>query len=103
MNQRPGEQQPQGGVPAAEPESVRLERELAADPTNLELAWRYWRLLGRDPGRDVRSGAYVFRAFRPAALASPAGMVAFTRAYHELFCNSAEPPRLLDAALLRAF
>lgn len=75
-------------------ECAALEAALANDPANLALAWQYWRALGDYRGCDVRSGGYVVRAFRTAALASVTGAAAFAQAYHELFMGSAEKPRL---------
>jgi hypothetical protein len=83
-------------------ESKRLqeiERSLASDPTNLDLAWEYWNALGSCNGCDIRSGMYVFEAFRPAAMQSIAGVLAFAQAYLELFDLSGEGPRQIDEAL----
>jgi len=66
---------------------------LDSDPTNVELASRYWVELASFGGHDVRSGAFVIEAFRGCALASQAGAVAFARAYRELFEKSGEKPR----------
>jgi hypothetical protein len=81
-----------------------LKKVLDSDPTNVELAIRYWFALGSFGGNDVRSGGFVIEAFRGCALASPAGAVAFARAYRELFEKSGEKPRaeLFDEELLRA-
>ena len=76
-----------------------LEAALAADPANLELAWKYWHALGSWHGCDIRAGMYVFRAFRAAALQSTAGVLAFAQAYKQLFESSGERPRGLDAEL----
>src|SRR5262245_48958355 len=78
-----------------------LKRALAANPTNLELAWRYWKALGSWNGSDIRSGMYVHETFRAAALQSPAGVAAFAHAYRELFEASGEGPRKLDPAISR--
>ena len=76
-----------------------LEAALETDPENLELAWKYWNVLSSWHGADIRSGMYVFRAFRAAALKSPHGVLAFAQAYRELFRRSGEGPRKLDAGL----
>src|SRR5262245_44990405 len=76
-----------------ETECAALESLLAAEPTNLAHAWRYWRHLGDHGGSDIRSGGCVVHAFRAAALASPEGAAAFAQAYHELFALSGEGPR----------
>jgi hypothetical protein len=80
----------------------KLEAALAADPTNLDLAWRYWKALGSWNGYDIRAGMYVFQAFRAAALKAPAGVLAFARAYRELFVLSGEPPQELGPELSQA-
>src|SRR5215471_14315622 len=71
---------------------------LKQDPTNLELADRYWKAMG-----PVCGGA-VFDAYRDAALASSAGAAAFARAYRELYLISGEPPRKVsfDEPLIQA-
>jgi len=81
-----------------------LKRALDSDPTNVEVANRYWVELSSFGGHDVRSGGFVIEAFRRCALASPAGAVAFARAYRELFEKSGEKPRanLFDEELLHA-
>jgi hypothetical protein len=71
---------------------ANLKRTLDSDPTNIEAASRYWVQLASFGGNDVRSGGFVIEAFRGCALASPAGAVAFTRAYRELFEKSGEKP-----------
>jgi hypothetical protein len=78
-------------------ESIR--RSLNDDPTNLELANRYWAAL-----EGARSGRYVIVAYREAALASGVGAAAFARAYRELFDDSGEGPRLayFDQPLIEA-
>ena len=83
-------------------EFLALEQALAADPENLELAWRYWHALGSWDGCDIRAGIYVHRAFRAAALSSVAGVLAFARAYRQLFELSGEGPRSLDPAMAKA-
>jgi hypothetical protein len=76
-----------------------LKAALAADPANLELAWRYWEVLGAWQARDIRSGMHVIQVFREAALASPAGVQALAQAYRQLFEASGEKPRVLDPQL----
>ena len=83
-----------------DPELTDFKVALAADPTNLDLAWDYWHALGCWNGCDVRAGMYVLQLFRPAALKSPAGVLAFARAYRELFELSGEGPRQLDPELI---
>jgi len=80
-----------------------LKSALAAAPTDLDLAWRYWNALGSWKGHDIRSGVHVFEAFRAAAMVSVAGVVAFARAYRELCSLSGEGPRRLDPELRKAF
>jgi hypothetical protein len=72
---------------------------LISDPTNIDAASRCWKALG-----SWQSGGHVIEAFRAAALASREGVVAFARAYRELFENSGEAPRpvLFDDELFRA-
>jgi hypothetical protein len=83
---------------------AKLKRALDSDPTNVEVANRYWVELASFGGNDVRSGGFVIEAFRRCALASPAGAVAFAQAYRELFEKSGEKPRaeLFDEELLQA-
>jgi len=82
---------------------AKLKRALDSDPTNVEVANRYWVELASVGGNDVRSGGFVIEAFRGCALASHAGAVAFARAYRELFEKSGEKPRaeLFDEELLQ--
>jgi hypothetical protein len=81
-----------------------LKKTLDCDPTNVELAHRYWVELASLGGRDARSGGFVIEAFRGCALVSLQGVIAFARAYRELFEKSGERPRpeLFDGALLQA-
>jgi hypothetical protein len=81
-----------------------FKQALDADPTDVEAAIRYWVALSSVAGNDVRSGAYLIEAFRRCALDSNAGVVAFARAYWELFQKTGERPRpeLLDTELLQA-
>jgi len=83
---------------------AKLKRALDSDPTNVEVANRYWVELASFGGNDVRSGGFVIEAFRGCALASQAGAAAFARAYRELFEKSGEKPRaeLFDQELLQA-
>ena len=71
----------------------RLEKELAADPANLDLAKEYWDALGKWGGCDIRNGGYVVKAFRPAAMRSPEGAVQLAKAYRQLCELSGEAPR----------
>jgi hypothetical protein len=81
-----------------------LKKTLQSDPSNVEFANRYWSGLASFGGNDVRSGGFVIEAFRGCAIASDAGVVAFARAYRELFEKSGEKPRaeLFDEELLHA-
>lgn len=83
---------------------ANLKKTLDFDPTNVEVANRYWLALGSFGGQDVRSGGFVIEAYRGCAIASHAGAVAFARAYRELFEKSGEQPRaeLFDEELLKA-
>jgi hypothetical protein len=83
---------------------AKLKRALDSDPTNVDVANRYWVELASFGGNDVRSGGFVIEAFRGCALASPAGAVAFAQAYRELFEKSGEKPsaELFDEELLQA-
>lgn len=85
-------------------ELANLKATLDSDPANVELANRYWVELASFGGQDVRSGGFVIEAFRQCALTSDAGVVAFARAYRELFEKSGEKPRpeLFDEELLQA-
>jgi hypothetical protein len=83
---------------------AKLKATLTSDPTNVEVANRYWEELASFGGHDIRSGGFVIEAFRACALASDRGTVAFARAYRELFEKSGEKPRaeLFDNELLQA-
>jgi hypothetical protein len=83
---------------------AKLKATLVSDPSNVEVANRYWVELASFGGHDVRSGGFVIEAFRECALTSDAGVVAFARAYRELFEKSGEKPRpeLFDEELLQA-
>lgn len=83
---------------------AKLKATLNCDPTNLEVANRYWVQLASFGGHDVRSGGFVIEAFRGCALASHAGAVALARAYRELFEKSGEKPSAehFDEELLQA-
>jgi hypothetical protein len=93
---------------ASDAELAALLSALDEQPADLDRAWRYWRALGEYEGCDIRSGSYVVRAFRAAALASPAGAAAFSCAYFQLRACSHEGPRRcyvdreLHSALLRS-
>jgi len=67
-----------------------LRRALVSDPTNLDAANRYWNAVG-----SSQSGGYIVEAYRSAALTSHAGVIAFGRAYRELFEDSGESPRAI--------
>ena len=81
-----------------------FKQALDADPTNVEMAIRYWIALSSVAGNDVRSGGYLIEAFRRCALDSTAGIAALVRLYRELFENTCERPRpeLFDTELLQA-
>ena len=83
---------------------ANLKKTLDSDPTNVELAHRYWVELASTGGCDLRSGGFVIESFRGCALASLAGVVALARAYRQLFEKSGEKPRpeLFDGKLLQA-
>jgi hypothetical protein len=78
-----------------------IRKSLGDDPTNIELANRYWTTLAEG---DYRSGRYVIEACREAALASSIGAAALSRAYRELFLVSGEGPRggYFDGRLIEA-
>lgn len=80
-------------------ELVVLRESLKQDPTNLELANRYWNAVG-----NGQSGGDVRDAYRDAALASTVGAAAFAKAYRELSLCSGEGPRMghFDEALIQA-
>jgi hypothetical protein len=80
---------------------AKLKTALDSDPTNVDVANRYWVELASFGGDDVRSGGFVVEAFRRCALSSQSGAVAFARAYRELFEKTGEKPRveLFDEAL----
>jgi hypothetical protein len=82
-------------------ELARARQSLRRDPTNIDLATRYWNALAEG---DYRSGRYVIEAYRQAALASGMGGAALVRAYRELFLVSGEGPRpeYFDARLIEA-
>lgn len=83
---------------------ANLKETLDLDPTNVEVANRYWAELASFAGNDVRSGGFVVEAFRGCAIASHVGAVALARACHEVFQKSGEKPRaaLFDQELLQA-
>jgi hypothetical protein len=82
-----------------EKELQALRQNLKQDPTNLDLADRYWTAVG-----SGQSGGLVRDAYRDAALASSRGAAAFARAYRELFLCSGEGPRMahFDEPLIQA-
>ena len=76
-----------------------LWQALNSDPTNLDVANRYWNALAVSQcGRDV------IETYRRAALMSPEGCIALARAYRQLFEDSGEGPRAVyfDSDLLYA-
>jgi len=81
-----------------------LKKILLSEPSNLDVANRYWDALSSIGGHDVRSGGFLIEAYRACALASHEGVIAFARAYRELYENSGESPRreLLDEELSQA-
>jgi hypothetical protein len=83
---------------------ANLKKTLESNPTDVDVANRYWVELASFGEHDVRSGGFVIEAFRGCAIASRAGAVAFARAYRELFEKNGEKPRaeLFDEELLRA-
>ena len=83
---------------------AQFKKALDDDPTNVEVATRYWSALASVAGSDVRSGGYVIEAFRECALDSDTGVIAFAKAYRELFEKSGEKPRaeLFDKKLAQA-
>jgi hypothetical protein len=82
---------------------AELKAALDADPTNVEAAERYWAALGSFAGNDIRSGGFLVETFRGCALASKQGIIAFARAYQELFAKTGEKPKaqLFDENLAR--
>jgi hypothetical protein len=73
---------------------LELRYAMKGDPTNIEIATRYWRALATYDGKyDIRSGSHVVEAFRETALSSPEGVLALANAYKELFAISGEGPR----------
>jgi hypothetical protein len=88
-----------GDLERRERELETLGSNLKQDPTNLELANRYWTAIG-----SAQCGGAVRDAYRDVALASSVGSAAFARAYHELYLNSGEGPRLVhfDEPLVEA-
>ena len=78
-----------------------IRQSLKDDPTNIELANRYWTTLAE---AGYHSGRYAIEAYRDAALASSMGGGALCRAYRELFLASGEAPRFayFDAQLIEA-
>lgn len=89
----------QGDLERREKEFSALRQSLKQDPTNLELADRYWNAIG-----SSQCGGAIHDAYRSAALASSAGAAAFARAYHELCLSSGEGPRMVhfDEPLIQA-
>jgi hypothetical protein len=76
-----------------------LRQNLKRDPTNLQLADRYWKAIG-----SSQCGGAVHDAYRDAAVASRDGAAAFARAYRELCGCSGEGPRMVhfDEPLIQA-
>ena len=75
----------QGDLERREKELIALKQSLKQDPTNLELADRYWSAIG-----SGQWGGGVRDAYRDAALASSVGAAAFARAYRDLCLRSGE-------------
>ena len=71
----------------------RFQKELEADPTNIEKANANWNACGDYFRGDIRSGRFVMGTFRECALFSQQGVVVFTKAYRELYNLSGEYPR----------
>lgn len=88
-----------GDLERREKELQALRQSLKQDPTNLELANRYWKAIC-----SSQCGRYVHDAYRGAALASSVGAAAFARAYRDLFSCSGEGPRVahFDEPLIQA-
>jgi len=88
-----------GDLERRENDLSALRQNLKQDPTNLELATRYWTAVG-----DSQSGGCVRDAYRGAAIASSIGAATFARAYRELFLCSGEGPRMayFDEPLIQA-
>lgn len=88
----------QGDRERREKEIAALRATLKQDPTNLELADRYWNAMGPVVGGAVRD------AYRDAAVASSLGAAAFARAYRQLFLHSGERPHIaaFDELLIQA-
>ena len=88
------------GKRAADKQALEtLRQALNSDPTNLDVANRYWNALAVSQcGRDV------IETYRKAALMSPEGCIVLARAYRELFEDSCEGPRAIyfDSDLLYA-
>jgi hypothetical protein len=89
----------QGDLERREKELQAHRQSLKQDPTNLELANRYWKAID-----SSQCGGYVHDAYRGAALASSVGAAAFAQAYRELFSSSGEGPRMVhfDEPLIQA-
>ena len=90
--------------PSALQRLAQFKKALDDDPTNVEVAIRYWSALGSVGGYDVRSGGYVIEALRQCALDSDAGVIALAKAFRELFDWNGETPRpeLFDEELVQA-
>jgi len=93
-----------GLLPAPPQHLANLKTILDSDPTDIEAANRYWAALGSLGGHNVKSGAFVIEAFRGCALDSREGVIAFCRAFCELFEKTGEEPQpdLFDEELLGA-
>ena len=70
-----------------------LRAELAAAPTDLELAKRLWDLLSGSAGFDVRSGRLAIDTFGASALQTEEGLRALVAALRELAEETSEYPR----------
>jgi hypothetical protein len=80
-----------------------LRDTFGSNPTNVDLANRYWNALASLNGHNVRSGGFVIEVYRQAALTSKDGVIALGRAYRELHEESGESPRaaFFDDTLIR--
>jgi len=77
-----------GDLERREKELNALRLALNQDPTNIELADRYWAVIG-----FAQSGGAVRDAYGEAAVASSAGAAALARASRDLFRRTGEMPK----------
>jgi len=62
-----------------------LRDTFGSNPTNVDLANRYWNALASLDGHNVRSGGFVIEVYRQAALTSKDGVIALDKPTAETY------------------